>query len=46
MVNGNDLIEFEERNHEELIGEFVKDNKEKYDEYIERQFSEYNARFE
>jgi len=44
MVNGNDLVEFEERNHEDLIEEFVKDNKEKYDEYIEIQFSDYCAR--
>lgn len=43
MTNGNDILEFEEQHHEELAWGFIKENKEKYDEFVEREYSEHNG---
>lgn len=48
MTNGNDLIEFEEKNHERLhkafLEEFMDRNKkvmdDAYNEYVEQEYSE------
>lgn len=46
MVNGNDIIEFEEAYASDLMTKFITETDERNKEYwafVEKEFSEYNA---
>jgi len=38
MVNGNDLIEFEEKHYDELIEAFLEKSKERWDAFVLEQY--------
>lgn len=40
MTNGNDLVEYEERNYDELVEAFIKENRSKWDDFVQDSFSE------
>ena len=40
MVNGSDIIEFEERNSDDLIKLFIEEHKTEYDDFV---LNEYNT---
>jgi hypothetical protein len=46
MVNGNDIVEFEERYCDDLMRKYIADDDDRNKDYwsfVEREFSEYNA---
>ena len=40
-LGNHELIEFEENNYEDLREEFIKENQDKFNEYIEREYTNY-----
>ena len=44
MTNGNDLLEYEEQHHDELVEVFIKENIDKWNAFVEQSYADHKFR--